>query len=376
MRGMRSRRLPYLAAERKPHVLPPSPHITSPYTTPMLRPDLLLQPTPKGLYCPPGDFYLDPVRGAVERAVISHGHSDHARGGHGKVLAHPDTLAIMACRYGAGFAKSTQALEYGEAVSINGVTVWLAPAGHILGSAQIVVEYRGLRMTFSGDYKRRFDPTCAGFEPVDGTHVFISEATFALPVFRHPDTGHEINRLLQSLQQFPERSHCVGAYSLGKAQRVIRHLRMSGHDDPIFIHSSLEKICAHYQSVGIDLGTLVTVPSGDLPKGQRETFRGQVIVAPPGSFDGKWAQNFPDPIISFASGWMSIKQRARQRGVELPLVISDHADWDELTATVREVNPQELWVTYGREDALVRWAELEGRRARPLRMVAYADEAG
>ena len=113
-----------------------------------------------------------------------------------------------------------------------------------------------------------------------------------------------------------------------------------------------------------------------MPKAQRETYRGQIVVAPPGSFEGKWAQNFPDPIIAFASGWMSIKQRAKQRGVELPLVISDHADWDELTATVREVNPEELWVTYGREDALVRWAELEGRRARPLRMVAYADEAG
>ena len=376
MRGMRPSRLPHLAAKRKGPRPAPSPIPAIAYIQVMLRPDLLLQPTPKGLYCPPGDFYLDPVRGAVDRAVISHGHSDHARGGHGKVLAHPDTLAIMACRYGQNFAKSTQSLEYGEKVEINGVTVWLAPAGHILGSAQVVVEHKGLRMTFTGDYKRRFDPTCASFEPVLGTHVFISEATFALPVFRHPDTGGEIARLLHSLQAFPERAHCVGAYSLGKAQRVIRHLRLAGHDAPIFIHPSLEKLCAHYQSVGIDLGTLVTVPTGDVPKAERETFRGQIIVAPPGSFDGKWAQNFPDPVIAFASGWMSIRQRAKQRGVELPLVISDHADWDELTETVREVNPEELWVTYGREDALVRWAELEGRRARPLRMVAYADEAG
>ncbi|KCZ90702.1 ligase-associated DNA damage response exonuclease [Hyphomonas johnsonii] len=340
----------------------------------MLRPDLLLQPTPKGLYCPPGDFYLDPVRGAVDRAVISHGHSDHARGGHGKVLAHPDTLAIMACRYGASFAKATQALDYGEPVSINGVTVWLSPAGHILGSAQVVLDYKGLRMVFTGDYKRRFDPTCASFEPVTNTHVLISEATFGLPVFRHPDTGREIERLLHSLATFPERTHCVGAYSLGKAQRVIRHLRLAGHDAPIYIHSSLEKLCAHYQSVGIDLGVLVTVPAGEQAKAAREACRGQVVVAPPGSFEGKWAQNFPDPVIAFASGWMSIKQRAKQRGVELPLVISDHADWDELTRTVQEVNPSQLWVTYGREDALVRWAELEGRRARPLRLVGYDEE--
>ena len=353
MRGMRLNRLPHLSPKRKARQPAPSPLCAIAYIQGMLRPDLLLQPTPKGLYCPPGDFYLDPVRGAVERAVISHGHSDHARGGHGKVLSHPDTLAIMACRYGTNFAKSTQALEYGETIEINGVTVWLAPAGPIL-----------------------FDPTCASFEPVENTHVFISEATFALPVFRHPDTGHEINRLLQSVKDFPERAHCIGAYSLGKAQRVIRHLRLAGYDEPIFIHGSLEKLCAHYQSVGIDLGTLILATSDDTSRAAREAFRGKIIIAPPGAFEGKWAQRFPDPILGFASGWMSIKQRAKQRGVELPLVISDHADWDELTQTVRDVNPEELWVTYGREDALVRWAELEGRRARPLRMVAYDDEAG
>lgn len=339
----------------------------------MLRPDLLLHSTSKGLYCPPGDFYLDPVRGAVERAVISHGHSDHARGGHGHVLATPDTLAIMQARYGENCAASQQTLPFGETVNINGVTVWFAPAGHILGSAQIVVEYRGLRMTFTGDYKRRRDPTCRQFEVVENTHVFISEATFGLPVFRHPDTAGEIDKLLASLAQFPDRTHCVGAYSLGKAQRVIAHLREAGHDAPIYIHGALEKLCAHYQSVGIDLGVLLPATLEDRSKAEREKFRGQIVVAPPSAFEGKWAQRFPDPIIAFASGWMSVKQRAQARGIELPLIISDHADWDELTDTVRDVNPEELWVTYGREDALVRWAELEGRKARPLRLVGYED---
>ncbi|MEZ5997978.1 MAG: ligase-associated DNA damage response exonuclease [Hyphomonas sp.] len=342
----------------------------------MLRPDLLLQPTPKGLYCPPGDFYLDPVRGAVDRAVISHGHSDHARGGHGAVLSHPHTLAIMAARYGANFAKSTQALEYGEVIDINGVSVWLTPAGHILGSAQITVEYKGMRMTFTGDYKRRADPTCATFEPVADTHVFISEATFGLPVFRHPPTDHEIGKLLQSLADFPERTHCVGAYSLGKAQRIIRHLRLASHDAPIYIHGSLEKLCAVYEAAGVELGDLRPATIDDTSKAAREAYRGQVVIAPPGSFEGKWSHRFPDPLVGFASGWMSVRQRAKASGVELPLIISDHADWDELTDTVREVDPHELWVTYGREDALVRWAELEGRRARPLRLVGYDEEAG
>ena len=190
-----------------------------------LRPEQLLCPKPAGLYCAPGDFYVDPVQ-PVERAVITHGHADHARAGHGTVLATPETLAIMAERWGEGFARRTQPLAYGESVARDGVEITLVPAGHILGSAQAVVRHRGLTMVVSGDYKRRRDPTCPPFEPVP-CDVFITEATFGLPVFRHPDDRHEIARLLRSLQQFPERTHMVGAYALGKAQRVIRLDRKS-----------------------------------------------------------------------------------------------------------------------------------------------------
>ena len=340
----------------------------------MLRPDLLLRPTDAGLYCPPGDFYIDPVRAAVDRAVISHGHADHARAGHDKVLATPETLKIMAVRYGEDFATSTQALPFGESVEINGVRVSFAPAGHVLGSAQIIVDYRGLRMVATGDYKRRRDPTCAPFEIVPNTHVFISEATFALPVFRHPPTEDEIANLITSLTQFPDRTHLVGVYALGKAQRVIAHLREAGYTRPIYIHGALENLCDLYEAEGIPLGPLrpATLEKGQ--RGESEQFRGELVLGPPSAFTDKWARRFPDPLIAFASGWMGVRQRARQRGVELPLIISDHADWDELTETVREVDPEELWVTYGREDALVRWAELEGRRAKPLRLVGYAEE--
>jgi len=339
----------------------------------MLRPDLLLQPAPKGLYCPVGDFYLDPVRGAVDRAIISHGHADHARAGHGKVLATAATLDIMAARYGEDFATETQSLAWGERVDINGVTVWFVPAGHILGSAQIVVEHRGLRMVFTGDYKRRFDPTCHQFETVGDTHVLISEATFGLPVFRHPDTAGEIEKLLTSLSRFPDQTHLVGAYSLGKAQRVIKHLRNAGYDAPIYTHGSLHKLNDVYVKHGVDLGTLEPATLENRRGIQDERFRGSVVVAPPSAFDGKWGQRFPDPILAFCSGWMGVRQRAKQRGVELPLIISDHADWDELTTTVTESSPEELWVTYGREDALVRWAELQGQKAKPLRLVGYGD---
>ncbi len=327
----------------------------------------ILRPTQAGLYCPPGDFFVDPVR-AVARAVITHGHSDHARAGHGAVLATRETLAIMGARYGETFAASPQAASYGDAVSVNGVSVKLVPAGHVLGSAQVVIEHAGRRMVVSGDYKRRRDPTCAPFEiiPCD---VFISEATFALPVFRHPDDRAEIAKLLRSVAQFPERTHLVGAYSLGKAQRIIRLLREAGCDQVIYIHGAMERLCGLYQSFGIDLGPLAPATVED-----RTAFPGSIVIGPPSAFADKWARRFPDPVSCFASGWMRIRQRAKQSGVELPLIISDHADWDELTATVKEIAPQELWVTHGRDDALARWAALNGVTARPLSIVGYEDE--
>lgn len=327
----------------------------------------ILRPTDAGLYCPPGDFYVDPVR-AVPRAVISHGHSDHARPGHGAVLATRETLAIMAARYGERFAGTTQQAGYGESVMMNGVKATFAPAGHVLGSAQVVIEHAGRRLVVSGDYKRRRDPTCAPFEPIP-CDVFISEATFALPVFRHPDAGGEIARLLRSVAQFPERTHLVGAYALGKAQRIIRLLREAGYDAPIYIHGAMEKLCALYQSFGVDLGRVVpaSADAGD-------AFKGAIVIAPPSAFADRWARRFPDPLACFASGWMRIRQRARQSGVELALIISDHADWDELTATVTEIGPEQLWVTHGRDDALVRWASLHGLNAEPLALAGYEDE--
>lgn len=333
----------------------------------MIRPEDLLRPTPEGLYCPPGDFYVDPVR-PVDRAVVTHGHSDHARAGHGAVLATPQTLAIMAERYGQDFTERRQHVAYGEMASHNGVEVTLVPAGHVLGSAQAVVRWRGLTMVVSGDYKRRRDPTCAPFEPVP-CHVFISEATFGLPVFRHPPDGEEIGRLVLSLGQFPERAHLVGAYALGKAQRVIRLLREAGWERTIYVHGALERLNRLYEREGIDLGP--TAPATGLGK---DALGGEVVIAPPSAIQDRWARRFADPVTAFASGWMGVRARARQKGVELPLVLSDHADWDELTATFREVDPQEIWITHGREEGLLRWAELEGRKARALRLVGYDEE--
>ncbi len=334
-----------------------------------MRPEELLCSGPAGLYSPLGGFHIDPTR-EVPRALITHAHSDHARPGHGSVLATAETLAIMRARMGPGFAGTTQAVAYGDPIEINGVRVIFRPAGHVLGSAQIVVEARGLRMVASGDYKRQADPTCATFELVP-CDVFITEATFGLPVFRHPDPAGEIRRLIASTEQFPERTHFVGAYSLGKTQRVIRLLRDAGYEKPVYIHGALESLCHLYEAHGVPLGDLRAATDDSK---SREEFAGAIVIAPPGAFEGRWARRFADPLIGFASGWMRIRQRAKQGGVELPLVISDHADWDELTATIRETGAGEVWVTHGREEALVRWCELNGIAARPLHLVGYEDE--
>jgi putative mRNA 3-end processing factor len=332
-----------------------------------MRPEDLLLPTPAGVCCKLGGFHIDPTR-PVDKAVITHGHSDHARAGHGAVLATQETLDLMRLRYGESFAGSTQAIRYGESVSLGGAEVSFHPAGHVLGSAQIAVKANGLRIVASGDYKNVADPTCAPFELIT-CDVFITEATFGLPVFRHGDPDAEIAKLLHSVALFPERAHLVGAYSLGKAQRVIALIRKAGYDKPIYLHGAMEKITRYYESRGIALGQI------ELARGAKKAeLAGTITLCPPSTLKELWSRRFPDPVTCFASGWMRVRARARQQHVELPLVISDHADWDGLTATVAATGASEVWVTHGQEDALVHWSVTHGLQARPLDIVGYGDE--
>jgi putative mRNA 3-end processing factor len=331
-------------------------------------PETWLKVTPAGLFCEPGGFFIDPIR-AVDRAVISHAHADHARPGHGHVLATRETLAIMTRRLGEGRAGRTQqALAPGEVVTVNGVRLWLRPAGHVLGSAQICLEWRGSRVVVSGDYKRRRDPTAAGFEP-ETCDVFVTEATFALPVFRHPPAEAEIARLLRSLALFPERTHLVGCYSLGKCQRLIALLREAGWDRPIHLHGAHLALCRVYEDLGIRLGPLVPATAA-----RREELRGAIVLAPPAAAADRWARRLAEPVIAVASGWMRVRQRAKQLGVELPLVISDHADWDELLATAEEVQAPEIWVTHGQEEALIHALAQKGIRGRALHLLGRGEE--
>lgn len=278
-------------------------------------------------------------------------------------------MALMDVRMGVGRSGVTQqVLEYGETVNIGGVSVWIEPAGHVLGSAQVAMEWRGSRAVVSGDYKRSPDPTCRPFVPI-ACDVFVTEATFALPVFRHPPAIDEIGRLLASVALYPERTHVIGAYALGKAQRVIALLRQAGWDAPIYLHGAQIPLCTAYERLGVPLGPLLpaTVTA-------REKLAGAIVIAPPSAVADRWARRLADPVVCGASGWMRVRQRARSKGVELPLVISDHCDWDELLATLDEVAAPEVWVTHGREDALIHAAGLRGIRGRALRLMGYGED--
>ncbi len=325
-----------------------------------------IRPEPWGIHVVPADSWIDPAR-PVDRALVTHGHADHARGGHGATLATPETLAIMKLRYQTD--AGAQPTAYGETISLGGgVDATWIPAGHVLGSAQILLEHAGERIIVTGDYKRREDPTCPPFA-VTPCDVLVTEATFGLPVFRHPPVEHEVGKLLKALAENPDRCVLVGAYALGKAQRLIAEVRRAGHSAPIYLHGAMERMCRLYQEFGVDLGDLRLVSDA-----KKEDIVGHIVVSPPSALNDRWSRRLPDPITAMASGWMRVRQRARQRMVELPLVISDHADWDELTQTVVDVNPYETWITHGREEAMLRWCQLHQRRAKALALVGYEDE--
>jgi putative mRNA 3-end processing factor len=325
--------------------------------TPFLDRDLRVKPI---------NAFIDPPQ-PRERAIITHGHGDHARSGHGAVLATPDTIAIMKVRYGEDCAGQLQALDYGVPLDVDDVRITFYPAGHILGSAQVLLEHKGQRIVVTGDYKTTPDLTAQPFELVT-CDLLVTEATFGLPVFQHPDPLDEIDRLLRAARTHPERAYVIGCYALGKAQRVISLLRQADYEAPIYLHGAMVRLCELYEERGIPLGPLTH--SLEIPKDQ---LAGQIVIAPPSAIKDRWSRRLPDPVLAVASGWMSVKQRARQSGVELPLVISDHADWNELRQTISATGAETVWVTHGREDALVYWCQQQGLTAEPLSIEAYED---
>lgn len=317
----------------------------------------MLEITPAGLYCPAADAYIDPWRG-VDRAIITHGHSDHARSGSRNYLTHRLNVPILRERLGD---VATQGLEYGESVSLGEVKISLHPAGHVLGSSQVRLEHRGEVWVVSGDYKTQVDPTCATFEPVR-CHGFVTEATFALPVYRWSDPNliaAEIDNWWVQNQEVG-RTSVLFAYSLGKAQRVLAML--SQRRGPIFAHGTILRMIEVYRSQGIVLPP-VEHATAEAVKAAKGT---ALVIAPPATEDSAWLRKLGEISTGVASGWMRIRGTRRRRSVDRGFVLSDHADWEGLNQAVRETGAQQIWVTHGSTKVLSKYLCEQGFDARPL----------
>lgn len=313
------------------------------------------------MYCAAGDFYIDPRR-PVPRAVLTHAHSDHARPGHGRAIVALDGVRVFRSRLGE--KAPLEPVAYGEAVTIDGVRVSLHPAGHILGSAQVRVEFRGEVWVASGDYKTVPDPTCAAFEAVR-CHHFITEATFGLPVYRWPSQRavfEDVNAWWRANRE-AGRTSVVLAYSLGKAQRVLAGVDPS--IGPIFTHDAVERLVQDYRDSGISMPRTECV---DERANQFDGLNraGALVVAPPSVPGSAWLEQFGDISTALMSGWMLIRGARRRRSFDRGFPISDHADWDELLAAIAATEAESVWVTHGSSDALVRFLREQGNDARTL----------
>lgn len=316
----------------------------------------ILEMRAEGLFCPQGGFYIDPRR-SVARAVVTHAHADHLRRGARHLIATPETRALATVRLGRGAYGKATPLAYGRRLQLNDAQIWFAPAGHCLGSAQVVVEAAGRRAVITGDFKRDADPSCPPFETVK-CDLFVTEATFGLPVWRFPPVEEEIARLRSSLIRFPSRTHVISAYSLGKAQRLISELRRGGYKKTIYVHRAMAGVCDVYRTFDRDLGVLAAVEKGDAELG------GAIVFAPPGGDSDAWRGRLRDPLTVSASGWNHGGRRAN--GAELSLTISDHADWDDLTTTIKDTEAQEIWIDHGPPAGLLHWCAQQGLSARAV----------
>ena len=337
--------------------------MTSAAPAPAPRGDLVVA-TPRGLYCPPGDFYIDPWR-PVPRAVITHAHSDHARRGHGAYLAQAQGEGVLRARLGADIR--LQAVAYGEAVTIHGVRVSLHPAGHVLGSAQVRLEHAGRVWVASGDYKLDPDPTCAPFEPLR-CDVFITESTFGLPIYRWP-SGDDLFADMSAWWRANAdagRASVVYAYAFGKAQRVLAGVDASV--GPLVCHGAVQVLNDAYRAAGVALPATHRVTDDGLAPAD---LRRALVVAPPSAAGTPWLRRFGDQADAFASGWMQVRGARRRRGVDRGFVLSDHADWPGLQRAIAATGAERVIVTHGSVPVMVRWLREQG-----LDAGAFATEYG
>jgi len=310
----------------------------------------LIVARPEGLYCPQGDFYIDPWR-PVESAVITHGHSDHSRAGHARYLAHEKGEGILRARLGE---ITLQTLAYGEPVMHNGVRISLHPAGHVLGSAQVRIEHAGEVWVASGDYKLEDDGTCEPFEPV-ACDTFITESTFGLPIYRwpsQPELFADINDWWRG-NAAAGRASVLFCYAFGKAQRLLHGVDAS--IGPIIAHGAVEPLNRVYRDAGVKLPATRTVAEADAAAiGQ------SLVLAPPSAQGTPWMRRFGNYSDAFASGWMLLRGARRRRGVDRGFVMSDHADWPGLQRAIDGTGAERVFVTHGSVAVMVRWLRERG----------------
>jgi putative mRNA 3-end processing factor len=318
----------------------------------------LLELSERGLYCAAGDFYVDPWR-PVDRAVVTHAHADHARRDSNRYLTVPEGERVLRTRMGASARIET--VPYGQKVTVNGVTVSLHPAGHILGSAQVRVEHGGEVWVVSGDYKTEPDPTCTAFEPVR-CHTFITESTFGLPIYQWPDQASvfaEVNAWWRENAEAGKSSLLCG-YALGKAQRLLAGVDAS--IGPIYCHGAVEACNRDYRAAGVPLPATEYAGQGERGK----NFAGSLVVAPPSALGTPYLRKFGDVSTAFASGWMLVRGQRRRRAVDRGFVLSDHADWPELFGAIKDTGCERVYVTHGSRAVMVRRLRELGYEAHAL----------
>lgn len=322
-------------------------------------PDALLQPRPEGLYCPLGGFYIDPAE-PVAQAVVTHAHGDHARQGNARYHVTRAGLGLMRERLGE--PAPIEAYDYGEPFVLGEVQVSLHPSGHMLGAAQVRMQHAGRVVVVSGDYKREPDPTCAPFEPVP-CDTFVTESTFALPVYRWPPMAQVLDELMAWWEDCARRgvTAVLFCYALGKAQRLLAELA-TRTDRVVHLHGALLRLVELYRAAGVSM--VPTLPLGEHARGA--ALAGELVLAPPSAAGSPWMRRFPNASTAFASGWMQVRGNRRRRGYDRGFVVSDHADWDGLLRSVADSRASRIYVTHGDGDALVRYLREQGRDAWPL----------
>ena len=328
-------------------------------------PDLVTV-TSRGLYCAAGDFYIDPWQ-PVDRAVITHAHGDHLRAG--STLYYTAAPGEGVARHRLPEGALLQPADYGAALSFGPVRVSLHPAGHILGSAQIRLEYEGRVWVVSGDYKRDPDPTCAPFEVVP-CDVFISEATFALPAYRWQPTPQVARDILDWWRGNRDQgvASVLFAYALGKVQRILAELAALT-DEPVYLHGAATALVEAYRTAGVAM--LPTLPA---TVAKSANYAGALILAPPGAAGSPWMRRFGEHRTGFCSGWMRVRGDRRRRGYDRGFVLSDHADWPSLLRTFRDTGAGRILLTHGHTDIMCRYLQEQGVDATDLRTEYGAEE--